>query len=349
VLCFATQGAHSNDAQRIQALLEPLQPRTFAFAHGSKPQSMLRLVKEIGRSQPSVVVMEGTGVAGGTAVLVANRLWGIPFVVSSGDAVGPFIALANPRLRAPATVYERLLYRRCAGFIGWTPYLVGRALTWGARRAMTAPGWSPHAPAPERRDEIRERLGIPDNAVVFGIVGSLAWNERVDYCYGAELVRAITQTDREDIRVVICGDGSGRAHLDELAADDRRVVLTGAIPRSDVPAYLAAMDVASLPQSVDGVGAFRYTTKISEYVSARVPMVTGQLPLAYDLDQGWMWRLPGDAPWDRTYIDALSALMETVSQKSVAQVGSALPASLPEFNMARQREQATAFVRDIIR
>ena len=61
------------------------------------------------------------------------------------------------------------------------------------------------------------------------------------------------------------------------------------------------MDVASLPQSVDGVGSFRYTTKLSEYLAARLPVVTGEIPLAFDLDDGWMWRLPGDAPWEERY------------------------------------------------
>ena len=33
------------------------------------------------------------------------------------------------------------LYRAAAGFIGWTPYLSGRALTLGCARAMTAAGF----------------------------------------------------------------------------------------------------------------------------------------------------------------------------------------------------------------
>ena len=50
-----------------------------------------------------------------------------------------------------------------------------------------------------------------------------------------------------------------------------------------MPNHLAAFDLASLPQSVDGVGSFRYTTKLSEYLAAGLPIVTGQIPAAYDL------------------------------------------------------------------
>ena len=36
--------------------------------------------------------------------------------------------------------YEKLLYRHCTGFIGWTPYLAGMALKMGAPRAVTVEG-----------------------------------------------------------------------------------------------------------------------------------------------------------------------------------------------------------------
>jgi hypothetical protein len=49
--------------------------------------------------------------------------------------------------------------------------------------------------------------------------------------------------------------------------------------------------------SVDQVGSFRYTTKLSKYLAFGLPVITGQIPLAYDLDDGWIWRLAGDAPW----------------------------------------------------
>src|SRR5204863_4201797 len=96
---------------------------------------------------------------------------------------------------------------------------------------------------------------------------------------------------------LLVGDGSGRARLEARAAGlpAGRVVFTGRVPQDELPAYYSAMDVGSLPQSVDRVGSFRYTTKLSEYLAFRLPVVTGHIPLAYDLDGGWLWRLPGAA------------------------------------------------------
>ena len=76
--------------------------------------------------------MEGTGIAGGIAVLAASSLRGTGFVVSSGDAVASFLGAIHAAIDPIARVYKRLLYRCGSGFIGWTLYLVGRALTWGA-------------------------------------------------------------------------------------------------------------------------------------------------------------------------------------------------------------------------
>jgi glycosyltransferase involved in cell wall biosynthesis len=246
-------------------------------------------------------------------------------------------------------LYERLLCRWSAGYIGWSPYLAGRALTYGAPRAMTAANWADHRPSPGARERIRERYGIGPGAIVLGIVGSLNWTARYGYCYGLELVRAASRIERDDLKVLVVGDGDGRAHLEREAGDrlGRSILLPGRIPREEVADHLAAMDVGSLPQSVDGVGSFRYTTKVSEYLAAGLPVVTGQIPLAYDLDDGWMWRLPGDAPWEEPYIAALTGLMATLD---ASQVEAHRPPAetLPLFSRERQQRQAAAFVADLV-
>ncbi len=294
--------------------------------------------------------MEGTGLAGGAPLLLAHRCFGTRFVVSSGDAVAPYLAAVHPWLLPFAHVYERLLYSRSAGVVGWSPYIVGRAISMGAPRAVTAANWCDGIATPDARATIRRRLGIPEAALVFGIVGSLNLTRRLDWCYGGELVRALRLTNREDLRVLIVGDGSGRARLEQLAGDElgKRVLLPGRCAPEEVLDHLAAMDVASLPQTLDSAGALRYTSKLSEYVAARVPVVTGQLPLAYDLDDGWMWRLPGDAPWHPEYLEALAALMSGLTVAELTAHRAAVPTGLPLFDRAAQQRRVVALVQDII-
>jgi glycosyltransferase involved in cell wall biosynthesis len=348
VACFATQGTGSEDEQRIRALLEPLNPAVLPFDRDQKGRSAVGVVRQARRLRADIVVMEGTGIAGGLAVLELRLRHGIDYVVSSGDAVAPYIRAHAPLAAPVAAIYERLLCRYSAGFIGWTPYLAGRAMTLGAPRAMTAPGWAPYPAHPEHREAIRERLVIDSHALVVGLVGSLRWNSRVGYCYGAELVHALTRVDRPDVHVLIVGDGNGRERLEAMAEDDGRITFTGRVERDEVPSYLAAMDIASLPQSVDGVGSFRYTTKLSEYLAAGLPVITTQIPLAYDLDDGWLWRLPGSAPWEKRYLDALSRLMGSVTPAEVEQRRTSIAPGDELFDLRVQRRRVGDFVSDLL-
>src|SRR5690349_3823618 len=110
IVAFATQGADSGDEQRIGALLAELSPILLSLDRGSRVMSVVRLLREIRRLDPDLVVMEGTGIAGGIAVLVGRAFSKRPYVVSSGDAVGPYLALHGRPLGLAGTLYERQLY-----------------------------------------------------------------------------------------------------------------------------------------------------------------------------------------------------------------------------------------------
>ena len=350
VLCFATQGAGGNEEARIVKLLAAFSPVVWPYDRSARLRSAGRLLAEIRRTRPDLVVMEGSGSPGGLAILIARLLFGVPYVVSSGDAIAQFLSLRHRLLKPAFLLYEHLLYRLSSGFIGWSPYLVGRAITYGAPRGVTAAGFAHHPRRTEARQEIRAALGIPPDAIVFGLLGALAWTERHGYCYGLELVQAASALTRDDLYVLIVGDGTGKPRLEQLAGPrlGTRILLPGRCALEEVPAYLAAMDLGSLPQSVDPVGALRYTTKIAEYVSAGLPLVTGQLPFAYDFDADWIVRLPGDTPWDPRYVAALTRLMDTVQPADIALLRRRVPASLPEFDEDRQRVRVTAFVRELL-
>ena len=165
VLAFSTLGHGSNDEARIRNLLRDIGPEVFPFDRAHKVRMFWRLLREIRRTRPDVVVMEGTGLAGGAVLILARAVFGQRYVVSSGDAVGPWVGTRFRLLGPVFGLYERVLCRLAAGFVGWTPYLVGRALTFGTPRGVTAAGWAPFPRTPAERTaaryRVRSALGIP--------------------------------------------------------------------------------------------------------------------------------------------------------------------------------------------
>src|SRR5258708_3861512 len=142
VVAVSTLGSGSNEEHRILTLLREFDPEAIPFDRSAKLRSGRRVWRTL-RQRPSLVVMENTGIAGGLALILGRLFLGIPYVVSSGDAIGPFVARQAWWAGPFFALYDRLLCRLCSGYIGWTPYLVGRALTFGAPRAMTAAGFAP--------------------------------------------------------------------------------------------------------------------------------------------------------------------------------------------------------------
>jgi glycosyltransferase involved in cell wall biosynthesis len=347
VATFATQGERSRDAVRAEMLVASLSAEVWPFDRRRRARSALEVVRRAIGRHPDLIVMEGTGMAGGLPLILSRLLKRTRYVVSTGDAVGPYAASVIRVARPFAAVYERLLYSLAAGVIGWSPYMTGRALTLGARRAMTAPHWS-QASGTGNGHVIRNRLGIPEDSIVVGVAGSLVWNRRRGYCYGLEIVAALEQVARPDVVGLIVGGGNGSEKLLERAgtALGHRVFLPGEVPGEQLDDYLAAMDIAVLAQSVDGVGSHRYTAKLSDYIRAGLPVISTQVPVAYDLGVDWMWRLEGDAPWDPRHINALAALLQGVSREEVERHRDRVPREA--FNAESQQRAVTAFLVDLI-
>jgi glycosyl transferase family 1 len=350
---FATKGSGSNDALRMEMLLSRLdEKRGWEFDRRNKRRSFFRLLKQLRNEKPELLVMEGTGIAGGLLCMLGKLIWKVPYMFSSGDAVGPFVAAHKPWAGPFFAVYERLLCRLAAGFIGWTPYLCGRAMTLGCPRAVTAPGWpmgeETSSDLSSCRAHFRLEWGVPEDGLVVGLVGALEWNSHRNYCYGLELVRAVARLKRKDVVAVVVGGGSGlerlRAEAGELLGS--RILLPGPVALEEVMSYLMAFDVASLPQSTDAVGAFRYTTKLSEYAAAHLPVITSRIPMAYDLGGGWMWRLPGEGPWEEVYVAALTALLESMDPTLLEERRQAVPDLLVAFEREAQVQRVTHFIQD---
>lgn len=286
-----------------------------------------------------LVYQEATGVVGGLNLIRAAHEWGQPYIVSTGDPVGGYFRnVRGPAAGWLATRYERELYRSSTCFIGWTPYLSGMALRMGATRAATIEGavdTTVFAPASvESRRATRDRLGIPNDAIVCGLVGSIKWGARQRYCYGLELVSMLDHLRRRDVTVLIVGDGDGMPRLRSIA--DRhpgRVVFTGRVPEAEVAELVNVMNIGFITQTLDGLGSYRLTTKLPEYLASGVPVAMSPIPGFFDyaLDAGWA--LPALHPGDPEMHRRLAGWLDELSTGEIErQAGNARQIALDRFD-----------------
>jgi hypothetical protein len=272
-----------------------------------------------------LIYQESTGIAGGMNLIRAARERGIRYVVSSGDPIEGFFRVTKGVVHGKTFgVYERLLMRHSAGFIGWTPYLTGRALELGAPRGVTVEGAVDlsvfHTLPESERETIRDEYKIPRGHLVCGIVGSLLWNPRQNYCYGLELVEAAKRLKRDDVSFLIVGDGTGRAVLEERvpAGMRHRVIFTGRVPEQEVVRTMNAMHIGFITQSLDELGSYRLTTKMPEYLATGLPIGISPIPGYFDyIGEAAGYALPGFHPASAQFHDGLAAWLETVDRADV--------------------------------
>lgn len=201
-----------------------------AFEHASKQGYKLRMAEADPRDfRPQVI----------------HTVHGLPF----HDQQSKFIHNLYVRL-------EKYAAKRCDHLIAITPEMVGafveKKIAPAEMFTVIPSGIDVDAftPRPERRDAVRLKYGIPQDALVVGHVG------RLDPLKGhADLLDQLPMLNAEgrEVWLLFVGDGFHRAELEKhpnMAMG--RTVMTGLVTLSSVPEYLSAMDAMALPSYQEG-------------------------------------------------------------------------------------------------
>jgi glycosyltransferase involved in cell wall biosynthesis len=161
--------------------------------------------------------------------------------------------------------------------------------------------------AAEKREDARRRLGV-DGRPIVAFVGTLKpWHDP------AILVHALGVLRERNVapRLLFVGDGPEREGLEALARQEGLsplLTFTGAVAHDDVPAYLAAADVAVATYHPD-TGAYFSPLKLFEYLAAGLPVVAadfGEIPHCVRPGETGLLYPPGDA---EALADALAAVI----------------------------------------
>jgi glycosyltransferase involved in cell wall biosynthesis len=250
------------------------------------------------------------------------KLFGRPVILEVNEVTGIERARPQRALRVMAAI-ERWVFARADHIVTVSSFLRDQVVARGGR-----PGCVyvvPNAIDPERfravdPAPVRARLGL-DGCLTVGFVGWFDRWDRLDLLIDA--VRELSARHPR-LRLLLVGDGPVRGELQTRLERDgleRQVVLTGAVPKADVPAHIGAMDICVLPDS----NRFGSPMVLFEFMAMARAVVAPDVPPVRDVVQDGETGLivsPGAGSLQQA-LDRLLAdpvLRSTLGQRARAQV-----------------------------
>jgi len=118
--------------------------------------------------------------------------------------------------------------------------------------------------------EMRQQYGVNGELTV-GLVGSSIWSEKLQMCYGWELVELLRLMKDQPVKGIMIGDGSGIAHLKARSREygiEEKLIFVGRVEYEQLPTYLGMIDICLSTQTNDIVGQVRTTGKLPLYLAA---------------------------------------------------------------------------------
>ncbi|MFC4910505.1 glycosyltransferase [Actinomadura gamaensis] len=122
---------------------------------------------------------------------------------------------------------------------------------------------------------LRAELGLPAGVPVVGLTSSFYGYEGIDTLIDAA---AVLRAGRDDVTLLLVGDGPERAALERRAAERGvRAVFTGRVPPSDVRRYHALLDVFAVPRRADRVCQLVTPLKPLEAMAGGIPVIASDV------------------------------------------------------------------------
>ena len=242
-----------------------------------------------------------------------------PFLLEVRDLWPEFAidmgVLKNPLLIRLARWLEAFLYNRADHILVNSPAYKEYILTRGIlpdKVSLIPNGVNPEMFDPDADgDAMRQQLGLNGQFVVT-YAGAMGKANDIE-----TILRAARQLLLQNgVHFLLVGDGKERPHLEAIAREYvlSNVTFTGAMPKTDMPAVLAASDVCTATLMNIPMFQTTYPNKVFDYMAAGRPTILcidGVIREVIEAANGGIFVPPGD---DHAFADAVIQLFEDQPQ-----------------------------------
>ena len=287
-----------------------------AYRSRRKVISILRLIILLIRIHPAVTYVFDISYSGIAAAVFYKLIFRNPLIVETGDAITELVRSTGSRGHVGlwlTHLLESLSIHIADQMVVRGSFHKELLARDGVKAEVIQDGVDLARFTPADEVDLREKYGF-ENAITIGLVGTSIWSEKLQNCYGWELVEVVRLLKDKPVRGIMIGDGSGITHLKSRCREygiEDRVVFLGRLPYEDLPRYLPLIDICLSTQTNDVVGKVRTTGKLPLYLaSGRYILATNVGEAARVLPKEMLIDFDGSA--DLIYPHKLKARIEEI-------------------------------------
>jgi glycosyltransferase involved in cell wall biosynthesis len=265
-------------ARALAACLKTRYDIRVAYREGNKLVSLFRFVRFLYAVRPQLSYVFDMSYSGVLGAWLYKQLFGSRLIIDTGDAIYELARSVGNRGRVGLCLtrwLERFSLKVADGIVVRGTYHQKFLAERGYHAEVIQDGvdvqaFTPRTDSQPNVGDLRKEHGL-EGCLTIGLIGSSVWSERLQMCYGWELVELLRLLKDAPVKGIIIGDGSGIAHLKarcrEYAIEDK-ILFLGYVPFSRLPQHLMLMDVCLSTQTNDVVGRVRTTGKLPLYLAA---------------------------------------------------------------------------------
>jgi glycosyltransferase involved in cell wall biosynthesis len=307
--------------QRARAFAERLAGRYDVRMEYRAPQKLaaiLRFFIFLARMRPAVTYvfdMSYSGVLGASLykLLFRNRL-----VIETGDAIYELARASGMRGRLGlwlTWLLEEFSLHVADRIVVRGTFHQRHLAECGIEADVIQDGVDTEQFKPQEVSALRLELGL-DGVLTVGLVGTSVWSERLQWCYGRELVETIRLLKDLPVVGAMIGTGSGIERLKALCAEydiTDRVRFWGYLPYDELPRRLNLLDICLSTQTNNLAGQVRTTGKLPLYLATGryvLASAVGEALLLLPLEMLVVYEGEKDELYPRRVAEKIRALLK---------------------------------------